>query len=44
MKSYLVKFETYDNEVEITTVHGYDKQSALDTLVNCKTIIWSHLV
>ena len=44
MKSYLVGFETHEDEYKITTVEGENKQKALDTLINCKKVLWSHLV
>lgn len=40
MKTWLVKYETYDGNVQTVTVKHYDKQSALSQLVNCKEIYW----
>lgn len=43
MKEYIIKYETYEGNVLIKTVIGYDKNSALAALCNCKEVYWCKL-
>lgn len=40
MKKYTIKYETYDGDVEIQRVTAYDRQNAIDALINCKLVYW----
>lgn len=40
MKKWLVKYQTYKGDVFTEEVSGFDKQSAISRLLNCKEIYW----
>ena len=40
MKKWIVKYETYSKNVFVCEITGFDKQSAIETLLNCKEIYW----
>ena len=40
MKKWLCKYETFNGNVFTVEITGFDKQSAISSLLNCKEIYW----
>ncbi len=40
MKTYTIKYETYNGDCECVTIRAFDRQSAINQLINCKVIYW----
>jgi hypothetical protein len=40
MKKYLVKYESYTGNVYTVEVSGFDEQTVISKLLNCKELYW----
>jgi hypothetical protein len=40
MKLFTIKFETYDGKVKVRSMFAYNRQAAINKLINCREIYW----
>jgi hypothetical protein len=41
MKTFIIKYETYDGDSRVKEVEAYDEQCAIWKLVNCREVCWT---